>query len=34
MPQFLLSDCVSTQVPPHNVDVRPMQVAPHDASEQ
>lgn len=33
-PQFLLSDCESTQVPAQSVDVSPMQVAPHVASEQ
>jgi len=33
-PQFLLSDCLSTQVPLQRVDVRPMHIAPHAASEQ
>jgi hypothetical protein len=34
VPQFSLSDCVSTHVPEQSVDVRPMQLAPHVASEQ
>jgi hypothetical protein len=33
-PQFLLSDCKSTQVPLQSSDVRPMQAGPHVPSEQ